>query len=66
MVLLKVLINLKEVRVLHDDSLAASYLNLPAGILLVQNEQWKYLNNVSNLFKNGNKDTRSTSFWCRY
>ena len=39
----------------------------PTGILLVQSQQWKHQNNVWNLFKVNNRDTRTTSmtlFWC--
>ena len=36
---------------------------------LAPSQQWKHQNNVQNLFKVGNKDTRTwllTSFWCLY
>ena len=37
--------------------------------LLVQSQQWKHQNNMWNLFKVNNKDTKTTSvtsFWCLY
>ena len=41
----------------------------PSRLLLVQNQQWKHQNNVWNLFKVTNKDSRTPSFksfWCFY
>ena len=38
----------------------------PTRHLLVQSQQWKQQNNVWNLFKGNNKDTRITSFCCLY
>ena len=35
-------------------------MHLPSRYLLVQSEQWKQYNNVWNLFKVNNKDTRKT------
>ena len=37
--------------------------------LLVQSQQWKHWNNVPNMFKVNNKETKTTlmtSFWCLY
>ena len=51
--------------------LAGTHLNLfsPNQHLFVQSQQWKHQNNVWNLFKVSNKNTRRTSmpaFWCLY
>ena len=44
-------------------------VHTPSWHLLVQKHLWQYKNNVWNLFKVNNKDTRTmsmTSFWCLY
>ena len=44
-------------------------LPMPSWHLLVQSQQWKHQNNVWNMFKVNNKDTKTTSltsFWCLY